>query len=82
MNELAHRIAFGERLRDLRQERGWTSQEAFALYVGLDRTDFSGIWRGRLNPTLNIIVKFAHGLQIRPTELPAMIDLRSALLIH
>lgn len=43
MNELAHRIAFGERLRDLRQERGWRSQEAFAHHVGLDRTDFSGI---------------------------------------
>ena len=55
---------------------------SFAHHVGLDRTYFCGIGRGRLNPTLNIIVKLAHGLEIRPTELLAMIDLRSAQLIH
>lgn len=69
MRESAHRIAFGEHLRDLRRERGWTSQEAFAHHVSLDRTYISGLERGRRNPTLDIIVKLAHGLDVSPAEL-------------
>lgn len=65
----AHRIAFGERLRDLRHERGWTSQEAFAHHVGLDRTYISGLERGRRNPTLDVIVKLAAGLDTTASEL-------------
>ncbi|MBB3036284.1 helix-turn-helix domain-containing protein [Hoyosella altamirensis] len=34
----AHRIAFGERLHELRHELGWSSQEAFAHHAGLNRT--------------------------------------------
>lgn len=74
MTELAHRIAFGERLRDLRQEHGWASQEAFAHHVGLDRTYISGIERGRRNPTLDIIVKLARGLEVTPSELFATVE--------
>lgn len=69
MSESAHRIAFGERLRDLRQGRGWASQEAFAYHVDLDRTYVSGLERGRRNPTLDVIVKLAHGLDVTPSEL-------------
>ncbi|WP_082738731.1 helix-turn-helix domain-containing protein [Dermabacter hominis] len=29
----------------------------------------SGLERGRRNPTLDIIVKFAHGLDVSPSEL-------------
>lgn len=64
-----HRRAFGERLRELRQERGWTSQEAFAHHVGLDRTYISGLERGSRNPTLDVIVKVAHALAVTPAEL-------------
>lgn len=74
MRESAHRIAFGEHLRELRQRRGWASQEAFAHHVGLDRTYISGLERGRRNPTLDIIVKLAHGLDVSPAELLATID--------
>lgn len=73
MKESAHRIAFGEHLRDLRRERGWTSQEAFAHHVGIDRTYISGLERGRRNPTLDLIVKLAHGLDVSPSELIATI---------
>ncbi|TDT33006.1 helix-turn-helix domain-containing protein [Naumannella halotolerans] len=65
----AHRIAFGERLRTLRRELGWSSQEAFAHHVGLDRTYISGLERGSRNPTLDVIVKLAHGLDVKPAEL-------------
>jgi len=69
MSESAHRIAFGERLRNLRQERGWVSQEAFAHHVGLDRTYISGLEHGRRNPTLDVVVKLAHGPDVTPSEL-------------
>lgn len=65
----AHRLAFGERLRDLRREHGWASQEAFAHHVGLDRTYISGLERGSRNPTLDVIVKLARGLDVKPAEL-------------
>lgn len=74
MSESAHRIAFGERLRDLRQEHGWVSQEAFAHHVGLDRTYISGLERGRRNPTLDVIVKLAHGLKVMPSELLSTVE--------
>lgn len=69
MTIAAHRIAFGEHLRDLRREHGWASQEAFAHHVGLDRTYISGLERGRRNPTLDVIVKLAAGLDTTASEL-------------
>jgi transcriptional regulator with XRE-family HTH domain len=70
----AHRIAFGEHLRDLRRQHGWASQEAFAHHVGLDRTYISGLERGNRNPTLDVIVKLAHGLDVKPADLLATLD--------
>ncbi|WP_085529411.1 helix-turn-helix domain-containing protein [Kocuria massiliensis] len=70
----AHRVAFGDRLRDLRREHGWESQEAFAHHVGLDRTYISGLERGRRNPTLDVIVKLAHGLDVRPANLLSTLE--------
>lgn len=62
------RAAFGERLRELRTERGW-SQEAFAHEAGLDRTYVSGIERGRRNPTLDTIYQLAAALHVHPRDL-------------
>lgn len=69
MSKSEHRRQFGDRVRELRQAGGWTSQEAFANDIGLDRTYISGIERGRRNPTLDIIVKIADGLDVPPAEL-------------
>lgn len=74
MRKLAHHIAFGERLRDLRQERGRGSQEAFAHHVELDRTYISGLERGRRNLTLDVIVKIAHGLHTTPSDLLSTVE--------
>ncbi|ENU0873770.1 MULTISPECIES: helix-turn-helix domain-containing protein [Serratia] len=60
-NEL--QIKFGQRVRELRKERGW-SQEEFADRCGLDRTYVSGIERGVRNPTLEVIGAIAIGLKI------------------
>ncbi|MDQ0648651.1 transcriptional regulator with XRE-family HTH domain [Microbacterium natoriense] len=70
----AHRRAFGEHLRALRQANGHASQEAFAHHVGLDRTYISGLERGARNPTLDVIVKLARGLDVSPAEMLATID--------
>ncbi len=70
----AHRLAFGEHLRELRRARGWASQEAFAHHAGLDRTYVSGLERSRRNPTLDVIVKLAHALEVKPAELLSTID--------
>lgn len=76
MTTLAYRRAFGDRLRELRKESGWISQEEFAHHVELDRTYISGIERGVRNPTLDTIVKLARGLGVPPTELLATIELQ------
>lgn len=69
-----HRRAFGDQLRGLRQEAGWASQEDFAHHAGIDRTYISGLERGVRNPTLDMIVKLAHGLGVAPSALVATID--------
>ncbi|MEX2979686.1 helix-turn-helix domain-containing protein [Serratia fonticola] len=65
-NEL--QIKFGQRVRELRKERGW-SQEEFADRCGLDRTYVSGIERGVRNPTLVVIGILAIGFDIQVYDL-------------
>ncbi|WP_262185585.1 helix-turn-helix domain-containing protein [Serratia fonticola] len=65
-NEL--QIKFGQRVRELRKERGW-SQEEFADKCGLDRTYVSGIERGVRNPTLAIIGVIANSFCIELSTL-------------
>jgi len=69
MSTATHRLAFGRRLRELRIRAGWSSQEDFANHIGIDRTYVSGIERGRRNPTLDVIVRLATGLEVRPAAL-------------
>jgi len=59
---------FGNRLRELRKQRGY-SQEGFAHAVDLDRTYIGGIERGERNPGLKVILKIADTLELQPTEL-------------
>lgn len=67
----AHRIAFGQQVRALRRAHGWSSQEAFAHHLGLDRAYVSGIERGVRNPTLDVLVRISHGLGLPPADLLA-----------
>lgn len=58
----------GSRVRQLRQERGW-SQEAFAQETELDRTYIGGIERGERNPSLKNIARMADALGVLIKEL-------------
>jgi transcriptional regulator with XRE-family HTH domain len=55
-------------LRQLRQYRR-LSQEAFADEVGIHRTYVSDLERGARNPTILIIQKLAHYLEVTPGKL-------------
>ena len=52
------KIRFGRRLRELRQEKGW-SQETLANLADIDRTYIPGIESGKRNISLVILEKLA-----------------------
>jgi transcriptional regulator with XRE-family HTH domain len=59
---------FGERLRTLRQERGW-SQEELAARSKHHWTYIGGVERGERNPTLLVIASLATALKVKVAEL-------------
>lgn len=59
---------FGERLRELRMERG-LSQERLAELAGLDRNYIGQIERAERNVALVNIVRIAQALEIEPMQL-------------
>lgn len=63
-----HLIAFGRRVRILRNEKG-ISQEVLAELSDLDRTYIGGIERGERNPSLKNILKLSFSLEVAPSEL-------------
>lgn len=63
------RIKFGKRIRDLRHEKGISSQMALALKAGLDRTYIGGIERGERNVALKNIEKLAKAMGLSLDEL-------------
>jgi transcriptional regulator with XRE-family HTH domain len=61
-------IKFGERIKTLRKERGW-SQEKLAEETGFHRTYIGMIERGERNPSLININIFAKTFGISISEL-------------
>lgn len=68
MTRKSARKQFGERVRQLRKERGW-SQEEFSARSGLHRTYVGSIERGERNVSLDNIVRIAAALSIRCSDL-------------
>lgn len=62
------RKAFGQRIRELRSELGY-SQEAFADRCGFVRTYMSRIETGAANPTLDAVKILADGLGVTLSSL-------------
>lgn len=61
-------ILFGQRLVQLRKERGW-SQEQLALECGMARSYLGGVERGKRNIALLNICKLADALSVSPAEM-------------
>jgi transcriptional regulator with XRE-family HTH domain len=59
---------FGERIRNLRQERKW-SQEVLAEKTGFHRTYIGMVERGERNLSLKNIETFANTFEMKITEL-------------
>ena len=64
---------FGVRVRALRKQTG-LSQERFADAIGVGRSHLWKIENGKANPTLEIIVKIARGLDISLAQLFEAMD--------
>ncbi|MGA0569604.1 helix-turn-helix domain-containing protein [Variovorax sp. VNK109] len=68
MSKQTLRQRFGVRIRQLREEAGY-SQEAFADACGYARSYMSRIERGLGNPSLDAIEVLANALQVEVAEL-------------
>lgn len=66
--ETAHRRRFGDRVRQLRTERGW-SQELLAEKAELHRTYIVGVEQGQRNASLDVIHALAQGLGVPLADL-------------
>jgi transcriptional regulator with XRE-family HTH domain len=62
------REQFGERIRALRQERGWTQVE-MADFLAMDRSYLSEIETGKKDPSLTMLRTLATGLSITISQL-------------
>lgn len=67
-DRMDHRLAFGRKVRELRELAG-LSQEAFAELAGLHRTYIGSIERGERNVSIDNIVKIAAALSVTPGAL-------------
>lgn len=71
-------LLVGQKLRALRESRGW-SQEAFALEAGLARSYYSGIERGQRNLAALNLIRIADALGVEVGEVfPDLRKLRQA----
>ena len=59
---------FGKRVQLLRKEKN-LSQEKFALLIGMDRTYYASVEKGRRNISIKNIEKIANGFGISISEL-------------
>lgn len=61
-------VDLGERVRELRTERGWTLEQA-AQHAGLARSTLSKIENAQMSPTYDALKKLATGLDITVPQL-------------
>jgi transcriptional regulator with XRE-family HTH domain len=61
-------VRFGRTVRALRKKRGY-SQESFADAIQVHRTYMGTLERGDGNPTLEMILRIARGLELDLSEL-------------
>lgn len=67
-NKLPEAVAFGARVRELRQAQGW-SQERLAEAAGVNAVQVSHIENGEDEPKLRTILKLAKALRVSAGDL-------------
>ena len=67
MDDILHRL--GRRIRELRIERGFSSQEAFADYVGVHRTFMGHLETGRKDFRLTTLIRVSEALGVTLSDL-------------
>jgi len=67
-DRLPESIAFGKRVRRLREAKGWTLEQAGEA-AGMNELQVGHIERGASDPKLSTILKLARALGLRPEEL-------------
>ena len=72
MDDIFHRL--GRRIRQLRIERGFSSQEAFADYLGMHRTFMGHLETGRKDFRLTTLIRVCNALGVPLAELFAGIE--------
>lgn len=68
MDSASYKTQLGRKIRAARRAHG-ISVEKFALMVGIDRNYLRDVEYGRANPTVDILVKIAEGLDMQVWEL-------------
>lgn len=63
----------GRVIHDLREKKG-LSQEVVSGLAGIGRTHLSAVERGERKPTMETFFRISDALQIKPSELMAMIE--------
>lgn len=66
-------VVVGRVIQDLREKKG-LSQEVVSGLAGIGRTHLSAVERGERKPTMETFYRISDALQIRPSELMAMIE--------
>ena len=66
-------IVVGNVIQELREKRG-LSQEVVSGLAGIGRTHLSAVERGERKPTMETFFRISDALQIKPSELMAMIE--------
>lgn len=66
-------VRFGQKLRRLRQARGWT-QTDMAVHLGMDRSFLSDLERGRREPCLRSLEIIAQGFEMTLPQLMARLS--------
>jgi len=61
-------VKFGHRVKELRKEQDMT-QQMLAEKIGYDRSYLGFLERGERNPSLEVIIKIAKALAIKPDDL-------------
>ena len=66
-------IVVGTVIQELREKKG-LSQEFVSGLAGIGRTHLSAVERGERKPTMETFFRISDALQIKPSELMAMIE--------